>query len=144
MGVSEKKAVNKNWSLFSEEMYKECQSLTDFINEDIRKFACAALIHLGHAIFKVNGNPDALHNAVDKGVEMILQDTDTGCALLIMAEISEVLDDYKKPINTQKLCEVVKQTMSSELICMMGRVSYHFFQRGVILHKGNITLEYYT
>jgi len=95
--------------------------LTEFINEDIRKFACAALIHLGHAQYKLSNNPQALHDAVDKGVEMILQDTDTGCALLIMAEISEVLDEYKKPINTLKLIEVVKNTMSGELICMMGK-----------------------
>ena len=95
--------------------------MTEFINEDIRKFACAALIHLGHAIYKLSNNHQALHDAVDKGVEMILQDTDTGCSLLIMAEISEVLDEYKKPINTVKLIEVVKNTMSGELICMMGK-----------------------
>lgn len=103
----------------SEEMYKECQSLTDFINEDIRKFACAALIHLGHAIFKTTNNPQALHDAVTKGIEMCLQDTDTGCALLIMAEISEVLDAFKQPVKTAELVNIVKNTMSGELICMI-------------------------
>lgn len=103
----------------SQEMYKECRELTEFVNEDIRKFACAALIHLGHAIYKVSNNADALTGAIEKAIDMCNQDTDSGCALLVMAELSEVLDAYKTPILTQKLVEVVKNAMSGELICMM-------------------------
>lgn len=109
---------------FSEELYNECKGLTDFINEDIRKFACAALIHLGHAIYKVTNNLAPLNEAVEKGVEMCLQDNDYGVALLIMAEIADLLDEYKRPIFTEKLIEVVKMTMQGELICMIGKGTY--------------------
>ena len=54
-------------------MYNECKSLTEFINEDIRKFAAAALIHVGHAIFKTTKNDAPLLAAVEKGIDMILQ-----------------------------------------------------------------------
>lgn len=36
-----------------------------------------------------------------------------------MAEISEVLDAYKKPLKTAELVNCVKNTMTGELICMM-------------------------
>ncbi|CAG5098758.1 Oidioi.mRNA.OKI2018_I69.XSR.g15949.t1.cds [Oikopleura dioica] len=103
----------------STELYNECKSLTDFVNEDVRKFACAALIHLGHAMFKVSGNEAALVEAVTKGIDTIGTDADHGCALLIMAEISEVLDTYKKPIETKRILETVRMAMMGELICMM-------------------------
>jgi len=103
----------------SSELYQECKSLTDFVNEDVRKFACAALIHLGHAMFKVTGNETALVEAITKGIDTIGTDTDHGCALLIMAEISEVLDSYKKPIETSRILSTVRMAMMGELICMM-------------------------
>ena len=34
-----------------------------------------------------------------------------------MAEISEVLDAYKKPLKTAELVNCVKNTMTGELIC---------------------------
>ena len=36
-----------------------------------------------------------------------------------MAEISEVLDAYKKPLKTAELVNCVKNTMTGDLICMM-------------------------
>ena len=47
--------------------------MTEFINEDIRKFAAAALIHVGHAIFKTTQNDAPLLAAVEKGIDIILQ-----------------------------------------------------------------------
>lgn len=102
-----------------EALYNECKSLTDFVNEDVRKFACAALIHLGNAMFKVTGNIAPLTDAVEKGIDTVLQDTDYGCALLIMAEISEVLDSYGKPIATKRLLDTVKSCIQGELMCML-------------------------
>ena len=52
---------------------------------------------------------------------MILQDTDTGVALLLMAELSEVMDKYGKALYTRECIECVINTMKSELICMMGK-----------------------
>ena len=50
---------------------------------------------------------------------MVLQDHDTGVALLLMAELSDVLDMYKKPLFTRECLECVLNTMKSELICML-------------------------
>lgn len=52
---------------------------------------------------------------------MILQDHDTGVALLLMAELSDVLDMYKKPLFTRECLECVLNTMKAELICMLGK-----------------------
>ena len=59
--------------VYSEAMYKECMGLCDFVNEEIRKFSCSALLYLGLALFKVNQNSAALEQAAKKAIEMILQ-----------------------------------------------------------------------
>ena len=59
--------------LHSEAMYKECLALCDFVNEEIRKFSCSALLYLGLAIFKVGNTPAPLEQAAKKAIEMILQ-----------------------------------------------------------------------
>jgi hypothetical protein len=102
-----------------EAMYKECMGLCDFVNEEIRKFSCSALLYLGLALFKVNQNAAALEQAAKKAIEMILQDTDNGVALLLMAELSEIMDKYGKPLFTKEAIECVLNTMKGELICMM-------------------------
>ena len=38
----------------SETMYRECQALCDFVNEEIRKFSCAACLYIALAEYKVN------------------------------------------------------------------------------------------
>ena len=120
-------------------MYRECQALCDFVNEEIRKFSCAACLYIAHAEFKVNGkwvfwkfkkyflinflikSTTRLEEATKKTIEMILQDHDTGVALLLMAELSDVLDMYKKPLFTRECLECVLNTMKGELICMLGK-----------------------
>ncbi|CBY24997.1 unnamed protein product [Oikopleura dioica] len=62
---------------------------------------------------------ESLVEAITKGIDTIGTDTDHGCALLIMAEISEVLDSYKKPIETSRILSTVRMAMMGELICMM-------------------------
>ena len=65
-----------------------------------------------------------LEEAAKKTIEMILQDHDTGVALLLMAELSDVLDTYKKPLFTRECVECVLNTMKGELICMLGKFSF--------------------
>ena len=38
----------------AETMYRECQALCDFVNEEIRKFSCAACLYIALAEYKVN------------------------------------------------------------------------------------------
>ena len=39
-----------------------------------------------------------------------------------MAELSEIMDKYGKPLFTKEAIECVLNTMKGELICMMGNV----------------------
>ncbi|CBY35242.1 unnamed protein product [Oikopleura dioica] len=87
----------------SSELYQECKSLTDFVNEDVRKFACAALIHLGHAMFKVTGNETALVEAITKGIDTI------GTFLIHTRNLSKL----------HEFSSTVRMAMMGELICMM-------------------------
>ena len=107
--------------LFSEAMYKECLALCDFVNEEIRKFSCSALMHLALGMFKISNNDAGLKEAVKKALEMIQQDTDNGVALLLMAELSDVIDKYGKPLFTREVMECVINALKGELICMMGK-----------------------
>ena len=106
---------------FSEAMYKECLALCDFVNEEIRKFSCSALMHLALGMFKISNNDAGLKEAVKKALEMIQQDTDNGVALLLMAELSDVIDKYGKPLFTREVMECVINALKGELICMMGK-----------------------
>ena len=36
-------------------MYRECLALCDFVNDEIRKFSCAACLYIAHAEYKVKG-----------------------------------------------------------------------------------------
>jgi len=103
----------------SEAMYKECLALCDFVNEEIRKFSCSALMHLSLGMFKISNNDEGLKEAVKKALEMIQQDTDNGVALLLMAELSDVIDKYGKPLFTREIMECVINALKGELICMM-------------------------
>ena len=114
--------------LFSEAMYKECLALCDFVNEEIRKFSCSALMHLALGMFKISNNDGGLKEAVKKALEMIQQDTDNGVALLLMAELSDVIDKYGKPLFTREVMECVINALKGELICMMGKAPWVFSQ----------------
>ena len=111
---------------FSEAMYKECLALCDFVNEEIRKFSCSALMHLALGMFKISNNDAGLKEAVKKALEMIQQDTDNGVALLLMAELSDVIDKYGKPLFTREVMECVINALKGELICMMGKFHNSF------------------
>ena len=46
---------------FSDAMYRECSALCDFVNEEIRKFSCAACLYIAHAEYKINGRSGWLY-----------------------------------------------------------------------------------
>ena len=126
-------------------MYKECLALCDFVNEEIRKFSCSALMHLALGMFKISNNDAGLKEAVKKALEMIQQDTDNGVALLLMAELSDVIDKYGKPLFTREVMECVINALKGELICMMGKfhklwtiIAWPY----VIVHRYVIVIRY--